>query len=852
MIKRLMQACHVLDLLGSPWFPRSFWSSCLARLSAVAIRVGKRPAACGDHGVDAVPGFGGGASRAWSGAPIARCTPPSSCVFPEFDADPDRGCTATGFSVVVRLPARPPPSTNGVRHQQLLCRFRSTATSGYLRPAELCAPGREFHLHGCDRMTLAPAILRFRHLFLFTLLLAVGLVAGARAASWWDCNWSARTPIAVAKPGSTLSNYTLEVMLNAKDLPGYNWSQLDTDLRVVDEDDKTPLTFFVQPRSASTQVVRLWVSMPTLSTAKTIYVYYGNKSAASTSNGVNTFAAAGAGVRIWTRKWGGSAFANEAQSYGAWNAGNDAATGYSCAVSKSFSSVTNASLFGSGSNISWNVTSVLYVAPAQAGTWGVRWGPDLGVGGGLYVDDVPVQEAWGSDLWWGSDWSNTKQILQGTVYLSAGYHVIRGIGSEGCCDGGQQIDLSMPNGKWINLSAANHAISAPSCQLALAAPQPAQMQSSTASCGAVHFQITNAATGLYCLNQAIAVNVLDASNNPVSSYSGTMALSTTTAKGSWTLTSGAGTFVDSVPDDGAATYQWPGNAATATFALSYRAGTNPVIVHAVDQSNGTLMDDGTQSAMVFSPSGFTVTSSPFTNPASGVPTFASPQTAGNTISVYLTAYGQNPADASCGIITNYSGAKALKFWSTYVNPSTGTRNAAINATTIATSEASAAAQSVVFNAGQATVTAVYKDVGSQILSMKDDTTGNANLPNGIRGSTGTFVWKPANFIVSGIKRTSDSFANPAASTPGGTVFLGAGQPFTATVTAVESGGSGGTKLRSRNTFRDDQVRRVAGAAVKRQCTQRERRTRWLRERCGDGNEFFVGGSRHRQARSPNR
>jgi MSHA biogenesis protein MshQ len=72
--------------------------------------------------------------------------------------------------------------------------------------------------------------------------------------------------------------------------------------------------------------------------------------------------------------------------------------------------------------------------------------------------------------------------------------------------------------------------------------------------------------------------------------------------------------------------------------------------------------------------------------------------------------------------------------------------------------------------------------------MKDATTGNPVLATGIRGGTGTFVSRPANFTVSSIMRTSTGFANPAASTASGTVFLPAGQPFSATVTAVESGG----------------------------------------------------------------
>ena len=303
------------------------------------------------------------------------------------------------------------------------------------------------------------------------------------------------------------------------------------------------------------------------------------------------------------------------------------------------------------------------------------------------------------------------------------------------------------------------------------------------------FKITYSNYGLFCLAQTITISSVDSSGTPVTGYSGPVNLTTTTARGTWTKIAGNGTLSDAVPDDGAASYAWNSSNSSATFSLSYQAGGAVVTANAVDSVAPSIHDDGTQGAITFSPSGFTVTSSPFSNPAGGVPAFASPQTAGNNFSVYLTAYGQTPTDATCGIITSYGGAKGLKFWSSYVNPATGTIVPTINGTAIASTEGSASAQSVTFTSGQATVTTKYKDAGSLGISVKDDTTGNPGLPNGIRGSTGTFVSVPANFVVSNIKRTSDNFANPAASTASGTVFATAGQSFTATVTAVESAGA---------------------------------------------------------------
>lgn len=626
--------------------------------------------------------------------------------------------------------------------------------------------------------------------WMMILICGLALAAPRAARAWWNCNWTSRVPIAVAAPASAQSNYLLEVMLTAAQLPGYNWSLQDADVRVVDQDDTTPLTFFVQPRAAGTQVLRLWVLFPSLAAApRTIYLYYGNSSASSISNGATALSHAPGGVRLWTRQYSGGAFASQAAWYASWNAGAGQVSGYGCAIPTSFAGQNNAGLFGAGRSIGWNVTTILYVAPAQAGIWSFRWGPDLGLGGGLYVDDVPLQEMFGTNLWWAGSWSSTGQLLAGSIALTSGYHVIRGIGDEDCCDGGQELDARAPSGAWTALGGASYTLAAPSCQVAPASPQTAQTQGTAGGCSAVHFQITNAPYGLYCLNQAVTVTVVDSAGNPYTGYNGTMNLSTSTGAGTWSLASGAGVFSDPVANDGAASYQWPGGASSATFTLSYRSGTSPVTVHAVDSANATLVDTGTQSPIAFAPSGFTLTATPLATPVTSVPNFPASLTAGTNVPVYLTAYGQTPSDPVCGVITAYAGAKPLKFWTQAGNPATQALAATINGAGIAAGEAAAAPLAVSFTGGRASVVLKYKDVGSLTLGVKDDSTGNSLLPNGIRGAAGPFVSRPADFLITAIQRTRDGFANPGATAANGAVFIGAGQAFTATATVVDAEGS---------------------------------------------------------------
>jgi len=113
---------------------------------------------------------------------------------------------------------------------------------------------------------------------------------------------------------------------------------------------------------------------------------------------------------------------------------------------------------------------------------------------------------------------------------------------------------------------------------------------------------------------------------------------------------------------------------------------------------------------------------------------------------------------------------------------TGTRTVSINGTSIATVEASSVAQTVNFINGQATVTVLYKDAGQLSIGMKDDTV--TQPVGGIRGGTGNFVSRPSTFVLSNIRRTDTGAANPGAANGAGLVFLPAGRPFSATVTAL--------------------------------------------------------------------
>lgn len=312
----------------------------------------------------------------------------------------------------------------------------------------------------------------------------------------------------------------------------------------------------------------------------------------------------------------------------------------------------------------------------------------------------------------------------------------------------------------------------------------------THPCGGVlgHFVITHDGYGLNCLTETVSVTAVAADGSTLSGYSGNIILDTQAGSGDWSLNGGNGSFVDAVAGDGLASYAFvAADAGVASFDLDYRSG--PASID-VDVFEGAIRDDDTEGNLVFSPSGFVVTAAPLSNPPPVVIDLTIPaQTSASDFPLYIAAYGQTPTDPVCGIIEAYDGAKNIKFWSSYNDPVTGTLPVSIDGNAIAGSEAVSAVQAVAFVQGQAAITLNYADVGDIDIAMKDDTTGNPSLPAGIRGASQPLVVRPAGFVLSNIVRSSDSFVNPAASDENGAVFIAAGNPFSVTVTAVNSLGN---------------------------------------------------------------
>lgn len=281
-----------------------------------------------------------------------------------------------------------------------------------------------------------------------------------------DCDWPFKTPVTITNStGSTLTNYQTRVNINAATLQsGYIWSADGADLRVLDQDDTTELTFFVESWNAVSKTAIIWVTVPSMTAFATrnVFLVYGNERVSA--GGSATLVFGNAGIKFHTKQSTVNP-GSRAQAENSFAAASSPA-GYGCKFITNFTGVNNAAQFGPptrNSDIAYFSESWFPVTAAEEGTWSFRYGADFGNGGGLYVDDIALEEQWNDDLWWANNWNNAAEILEGSITLTEGYHSIRILGFEGCCDGGVTVQFRKPGGAYQTFSTANLDIRSRQC-----------------------------------------------------------------------------------------------------------------------------------------------------------------------------------------------------------------------------------------------------------------------------------------------------------------------------------------------------------------------------------------------------
>ena len=311
-----------------------------------------------------------------------------------------------------------------------------------------------------------------------------------------------------------------------------------------------------------------------------------------------------------------------------------------------------------------------------------------------------------------------------------------------------------------------------------------------------HVAIDAPATAATLTDVPVIIEPHDAAHTPVDSGS-TISLSTSTGLGDWTIGTGTGTLTPGAADSGLATYTFaPGETSVTLDFNYYTAGL--VTINVADAGGGDLLLNtpaGEKANTIdFTASSFVFTDSACVhNIAFGAPGQTctilgwSPQVAGQDVpNVYITAVN------AAGVPRRLSTANRTRNMRFGLSCHDPVVHAGIQATFGAATLPLCEANGATPTAWSATLAAFfpggipssgpyifnYADVGAVNLWMQN----SASL--GQIGASGTFVVKPGGFVLSGIMRTSDSFANPAAADAAGAKFVKAGGMFSVTVTAT--------------------------------------------------------------------
>jgi biopolymer transport protein ExbB len=139
---------------------------------------------------------------------------------------------------------------------------------------------------------------RVRVLSLLALVL-LGGVWGQDARAWWDGEWSFRkeidfdlTPKGADIPGAP-TDIPVLIRLSLGNFQYFSDAKPDgSDFRFIASDDKTPLKFHIERFDPQTQIALVWVRVPRLTggaNTDKVFLYYGNKNAASAADPAGTY-----------------------------------------------------------------------------------------------------------------------------------------------------------------------------------------------------------------------------------------------------------------------------------------------------------------------------------------------------------------------------------------------------------------------------------------------------------------------------------------------------------------------------------------------------------------------------------
>lgn len=296
----------------------------------------------------------------------------------------------------------------------------------------------------------------------------------------------------------------------------------------------------------------------------------------------------------------------------------------------------------------------------------------------------------------------------------------------------------------------------------------------SAACGPSRFSVTASASASTCLPHSVTITALDGSGSVVTTYTGTVNLTTSTGRGAWAAGPSSGSVTETGgANDGAASYTFrSADLGAVTLRLTNQSA-DTLTVTAADSTNSAI--NGVSSSIAFRDNAFVITPTD---------TLGTTAVAGRPHAVSVTLYRRDTSQspANCAIATNYTGTRSLKAWvsNDTSHPSGATVPGINGGSALPVAVPSSNNVSLTFTAGVATFNLTTSDVGKGFLNLRDDSRTFAGAVN-IDGSSPTVTIRPFALAVSNVNKNGT--ANPEGTATTGSRFVAAGDTFAATVGA---------------------------------------------------------------------
>ncbi|RMF16926.1 MAG: hypothetical protein D6758_07150, partial [Gammaproteobacteria bacterium] len=298
-------------------------------------------------------------------------------------------------------------------------------------------------------------------------------------------------------------------------------------------------------------------------------------------------------------------------------------------------------------------------------------------------------------------------------------------------------------------------------------------------CTLTGFSLSASTSALTCPTNfaSLTVTAQCAGGVTKTDYTGTVDLTTSSAHGNWSVTTGNGTLSPNpdTDDNGAASYTFDSaDSGVVTLALA-NSHADQLTVTVNDASAGV---SATSSPIAFLDNAFVIDSTD---------SLGYDVVAGRDHALLATLWRKDPSTGNCAIATGYDGTYSLKAWLTRDAADPGGAAPSVAGASTATLPNAVPAGNnldMTFNNGVGTLTLQTTDVGKYTLNLRDDTSGfvqdTAGNPLAIDSTATSSPWVVRPFGLS-----ATAVGNPGATGATGPVYTQAGANFTLDLKAVQ-------------------------------------------------------------------